>query len=546
MKLSPIVCTNIRASTLASKDNLLSMLVPISTVAQWFRHMLLAVVLLGSSSFPAHSQSEWTYLESFQSANAWTRDVIELPDGYLLAATVRDGIPGSDGAVIRRLSTAGQLLTGTTLPTIGTLPNVCCITTSSIAEHFTAYGVLIQPDGVPAFFRQPFVGDLSSLTGSLFPVPGRSRLFMENIIRTSTDEVLLMAGGEPGTTAPLEGYLVQIDPIGAEIGRTHLLSNNGIAVIPLHGFHDSTSGYLLASLGSILGSGFYRRSQFMWVNQELNVIQHFHPQEPEPPLTGNHLTISDSPCAVSLPSGDIVVSGTFGSLTSGTNCLLLRMNGNGDTLAYFLPPQGSSSDHTAALEALSMDDDGNLLYCQMENLQVSFNQQTNEVTPLEPTEPSRVRIMRLDTSFNVLCEQVIDGFAEDAYYLPTRIKPTSDGGYVVIGTRRVVNATERAMMWAAKFPNSACVNAISEIPTVLEHRVFPNPGTDGFTLLISGPSIARATIELLDALGRIVGAAPLYDSKGWIPTDQLAPGVYHYQVVDTQRTVLAQGKWVHE
>jgi hypothetical protein len=343
----------------------------------------------------------------------------------------------------------------------------------------------------------------------------------------------------------MEGHVIQLDPGGSELGRAAFLSENGIRVIPLQGFHDASRGYFLGVLGSVLGSGFARRSQFMWLDEDLNITQHFHPQEPAPPTSGNILTISDSPCAVPLPSGDIVVSGTYGSFTSGTNCLLLRMNGNGDTLAYFLPPQGSSSDHTAALEALTMDADGNLLYCQMENLQFALNSQ-NELSPFEPTEPSRVRIMRLDTSFNVLCEQVIDGFAEDAYYLPTRIKPTSDGGYVVIGTRRVVNATERAGMWAAKFPSSACVNSISEIPTVLEHRVFPNPGTDGFTLLISGPSIARATIELLDALGRIVGAAPLYDSKGWIPTDQLAPGMYHYQVVDTQRTVLAQGKWVHE
>jgi hypothetical protein len=507
--------------------------------------MLWKVIVLGYSSFSAHAQSQWTYLEGSPSANAWVRDIVELPEGYLLATTIQDGPSASNAAVIRRLSNTGELLLETTIPTSGFLPSVCCLSPSAMDEQFTAYGVVVQPDGIPAIFRQTFLSDLSSNSVSLFPVPGHERLFIDNIVESGTGDVLLMAGGVPGTTADMEGHVIQLDPGGSELGRAAFLSENGIRVIPLQGFHDASRGYFLGVLGSVLGSGFARRSQFMWLDEDLNITQHFHPQEPAPPTSGNILTISDSPCAVPLPSGDIVVSGTYGSFTSGTNCLLLRMNGNGDTLAYFLPPQGSSSDHTAALEALTMDADGNLLYCQMENLQFALNSQ-NELSPFEPTEPSRVRIMRLDTSFNVLCEQVIDGFAEDAYYLPTRIKPTSDGGYVVIGTRRVVNATERAGMWAAKFPSSACVNSISEIPTVLEHRVFPNPGTDGFTLLISGPSIARATIELLDALGRIVGAAPLYDSKGWIPTDQLAPGMYHYQVVDTQRTVLAQGKWVHE
>lgn len=503
------------------------------------------VFLLWAWAFTAHAQSEWTYQESVPGCNAWVRDILEVPDGYVFATTVRDGPPSSDAVVIRKLSITGELMNGSDLLMSGALPNVCCLTNSTIDEALVAYGVLLGPDDVPAFFRQPFTEDLVTLPGTAYPVPGRERLFMENLVETGTGEVLLMAGGIPGNTAAMEGHVVQLDPDGVELGRTEFLSNNGVGVIPLHGFHDPSRGYNLGLLGSVLGSGFFRRSQFMWLGEDLEIEQHFHPQEPEPPLNGDILTISDSPCAIPLSSGSIAVSGTFGSLTSGTGCLLLRMNEDGDTLAYFLPPRGFFDDHTAALEALALDADGNLLYCQMENLQVAYNQQTNEVTPLEPTEPSRVRIMRLDTAFNVLCEQVIDGFQENAYYLPTRIKTTNDGGHIVIGTRREFGIFDRAKMWVAKYPASACVTGVSEDRRMLEHRVFPNPGTDGFTLLISGPSIANATIQLLDALGRLVGTAPLRDSKGWFPTDQLASGVYHYQVVDSRRSVLAKGKWIH-
>lgn len=502
-------------------------------------------ILLCAWAASAHAQSEWTYLENVQFANTWARDIIEVPNGFLLAATVWDGTIGTDAAVIRKLSSNGELLTQANLPTVGTRPDVCCLAPSTEAGVFTAYGVLVQANGEPAFYRQPFMGDLSSMLGSVYPVPDRDRLYMENIIETGTGEVLMMAGGTPGKTAPMEGIAIQLDPLGTETDRTVFLSTNGIPVIPLHGFHHPSRGYMMALLGSVQGSGYFRRSQFVWMDEEMDITQHFHPQEPEPPLIGNNLHIGDSPCAVPLPSGDIIVSGTYGSYTSGTNCLLLRMNGDGDTLAYFLPPQGSFSDHTAALEALALDGDGNLLYCQMENLQQVMNSQ-NQVSPLEPTEPSRVRIMRLDTSFNVLCEQVIDGFEEDAYYLPTRIKPTSDGGYVVIGTRRIVNATERASMWAAKFPNAACVNGISDPPTLLEHRIFPNPGVEGFNILLSGPVVTHASIELRDALGRIVAEGPMLNSKGWISASHLGPGVYHYQVRGKQKALLAQGKWVHE
>lgn len=503
------------------------------------------VILLCAWAVPAHAQSEWTYMESISGCNAWTRDIIELSDGYVIATTVRDGPLGSDAVVVRRLSSTSDLWGESNLPTNGALPSVCCLTGSPTTEQLVAYGVLVQPDGVPAFFRQPFAEDLNFTPGTTYPVPGRERLFMENLVQTGTGEVLLMAGGIPGSTAPMEGQVVRLDNDGVELGSAVFLSQNLISVIPLHGIYNEARGYLLGLLGSVLGSGFYRRSQFLWMNEELEVTQHFHPQEPPPPSSGNHLTIGDSPCIVPLPSGEIVVSGTYGSLSNGTNCLLLRMNENGDTLAYFLPPQGSFSDHTAALEALGLDADGNLLYCQMENLQQTLNSQ-NEVTPLEPTQPSRVRIIRLDTSFNVLCEQVIDGYDENAYYLPTRIKPTNDGGYVVIGARRQLNSTERSMMWAAKFPSNACVNGVPENQSSLEHRVFPNPGKDGFTLLLSGPRIGRANIQLRDALGRIVATEPLQDSKGWVPTEHLATGAYHYQVVDSKNKILAQGKWIHE
>lgn len=503
------------------------------------------VILLCAWAASAHAQSEWTYLESIPNCNAWARDILELQDGYVIAATVREGPPGSNAAVLRKLSPTGLLLTEATLPTLGALPNVCCLTPPTLERPVTAYGVLVQPDGVPAFFKQPIADDLSPIAGSTYAVPGRERLFMENLVETATGEILLMAGGIPGTTASMEGHAIRLGPDGSELGRTQFLSQNGILVIPLQGFYDEARGYMLGMLGSVLGSGFYRLGQFLWMNEDLDVTQHFLPQEPIQPVGTPHLTISDSPCAVPLPSGDIIVSGTYGTLTQGTGCLLLRMNADGDTLAYFLPPRGTLSDHTAALQALTMDADGNLLYCQMENLQPSYNLQ-GEVTPLEPTEPSRVRIMRLDTSFNVLCEQVIDGYAESAYYLPTRIKPTSDGGYVVIGARRQLNSTDRAMLWVGKFPDAACINSVTEHQSLLEHSVFPNPGVDGFTVVLSGPRVPRASIQVLDALGRVVGTAPLQDSKGWISTEQLAPGVYHYQVVDTRRTVLAQGKWVRE
>lgn len=496
----------------------------------------------------AQAQTEWSYQEAFPGSNAWTRDIIELPDGYLLATTVRDGPPGSADVVIHRLTSTGSLVSQTSPQLNGSLPNVCCLTSSTDFEDFSAYGVLLQQDGIPAFFKHVFNSGLVTTVGMVYPVPERQRLFMENVVLGDSGKVLLMAGGIPGTTAYMEGEIVQLDQDGIQLGGLTLLSQNGLDVIPLHGLHDATRGTVVAVLGSVLGSGFYRSSHFLWIDHSLEVPQYFFAPERVtggPLPTGTVMRITDSPCMVPLPSGNFVVSATHGSLTQGTGGLLLRMTDNGDTLSHFLPPDPFHLDHTAALEALAMDENGNLLYCQMENLQIALNSQ-GEVSPLEPVQPSRIRILKLDTAFNLLCEQVIDGFEENAYYLPTRIRPTSDGGYVVIGSRRQLNTVDGAMMWAAKFGPEACVNNIAEASAPVRHRVFPNPGVEGFNILLSGPPLSGASVQLFDALGRRVASSAVHENKAWLSATHLGSGAYVYQVIDRNGIPVAQGGWVRE
>jgi len=52
------------------------------------------------------------------------------------------------------------------------------------------------------------------------------------------------------------------------------------------------------------------------------------------------------------------------------------------------------------------------------------------------SEPNRVHVYKLDTSLNVLCEHIVDGFLENAYYYLNRVKATDDGGFMLMGARR--------------------------------------------------------------------------------------------------------------
>jgi len=75
--------------------------------------------------------------------------------------------------------------------------------------------------------------------------------------------------------------------------------------------------------------------------------------------------------------------------------------------------------------------------------------------------------------------------------------------------------------------------------------VFPNPGREGFTLLLGGEAI-NGTMLVLDALGRAVGSAPIRQGQSRFDAAGLAPGAYVYRALDAQAVPRATGWWVKE
>lgn len=76
-------------------------------------------------------------------------------------------------------------------------------------------------------------------------------------------------------------------------------------------------------------------------------------------------------------------------------------------------------------------------------------------------------------------------------------------------------------------------------------RLFPNPGTDQFTLQLSEP-ITYASLFLIDATGREVLRTAANGDRVDVNTAALSHGFFSYRLVDEDGTVLASGNWLKE
>jgi len=212
----------------------------------------------------------------------------------------------------------------------------------------------------------------------------------------------------------------------------------------------------------------------------------------------------------------------------------------GALIRSFRPRSTYPQDYTPFLQALSRTPDGNLYFAMHENAQLFPPNLFNVF------EPNRLHVYKLDTSLNVLCEHIVDGFADNAYYYLNRIKATDDGGFMLMGGRRNFDDPSGYFeAWARKFGPSDCTVGVEERQTAAGATLFPNPGREGFTLLLNGEAL-QGTLLLHDALGRACGSVPIRQGQARFDAQALATGVYVYHAQDMKGRTLATGWWVKE
>lgn len=413
-----------------------------------------------------------------------------------------------------------------------------CMRLAYDPDGIVTYTRMSGPQTEFRLVRHALTHDFQAIDSVTYAFGSPYHLGMDNIVTRPDGEDLLLVYGQSGPSSRFIGEFIRVDQNGNELQRT-LHGAGQSDLIPRSGFA-TDDGYMTGVLGAIEGSGLTGRTTLVKLSPSLELaggISGFQIHgDSTLPLAQN--TITDQITAIPIGDQHLVISGRTGNLTTGQGVAVAKLTVDGTFVSSFVQRSSFPHDQIALFEGMCLDSDGNILLAHWENVEVADF--------YRPTQASRVVVQKLDTNLTLLCTTVIDGFESSTYYWLNRIKATSDGGFLLLGGKRGLSLSDRFLPWAEKFSASDCITTVADQTQDQSVEVFPNPGTDGFTLLISGPSIPSATIQLLDAMGRVVATGPLLLSKGWLSTAHLAPGVYHYQVLGIRNTMLAQGKWVRE
>lgn len=141
---------------------------------------------------------------------------------------------------------------------------------------------------------------------------------------------------------------------------------------------------------------------------------------------------------------------------------------------------------------------------------------------------------------------MIDGFAENVYYLLYRIKPMPDGGYLLLGGRWDFNNPQMDFAaWARKLGPDECFTGVDDGLAISAAFAYPNPGSDAVRFTLNGPQ-RTARAELFDARGRLVASDRLHHGQAEIDARALRSGMYFWRIVDAKGSLVGSGKWVKE
>jgi hypothetical protein len=496
--------------------------------------------ILALASNDANAQNEWTWIYDTGYSNAQVADVVETASqGYLFLVQ-----SSHNNQMMAQISQEG-VLTASQMLNLGTnrmVAPVIYMNGSTNTYHYVA-GVhdTMTVNGFGIAYYQAD-SDLEFELISHIPLNNDSmRIWTANGSWIAENTLVIpLVGTEPNwTNIPNRLGVIHLNTTGELLSFRKY--GGGGSVWPRHAIPYSSDSTLISmSFGmSINPSGF---SNFLYVNNELNINGAFPatnvlnngPAEPHNVLmNGMHMNL--------LSNGSIICSGSYGSNNHGFRSAVVRYTSNGIQLAQFLPISEFLNDGCAIIQGHDSLNDQEMIHAYVENFH-----------PYPPSlqlgiAPSRIRIHRLDTMLNPLCDFVIDGFEDNAYYYFNRIKATSDGGVVVMGSRRDLNTMDMPQAWVRKIAPNDCLTRVNELEAGQQQvSVFPNPGREGFQLHVQGPVVHGGQVLLHDMHGRQVLAEPLRMGQAQINTADLSPGMYLYRVVDAQGRQVASGKWVKD
>ncbi len=117
-----------------------------------------------------------------------------------------------------------------------------------------------------------------------------------------------------------------------------------------------------------------------------------------------------------------------------------------------------------------------------------------------------------------------------------------DSGYVVFQSSRIDTATAGSTLWVDDLSLTTGIDEID--PLNANYDLYPNPVAG--TLFISNNNFFKkeAIINIFDEMGKNVSTANLNQDITTVNTKFLASGIYFYQIVSLNQTMMKKGKFI--
>ncbi len=397
-----------------------------------------------------------------------------------------------------------------------------------------------SPDSFSGFFHYGVSNDGAVLDSTFLTVSGTKKSIVFNSTIFNGNTVVL--GGSVAYSSSYitfsHSYILQVDLDGQFVNASLIGTANGQAMRITRDITPFANGLLASyerwpqSPGAYALYGAHLELVDNWGGQ----APHFNPIQPLDSIVKGAMSL--------LPVSDerYIVGGSFILGSPRYNAAAYIIGIDGETKAAFVPHSPYAFDMSAMQGCIADIDAQSFYFLAVENVRLMGS------NPMyTPDEPNRLHVYKLDTGLNVLCDLVLDGFGSQTYYLANRIKATPDGGFVIMGAKKDMSVPgNQFTAWAQRFSAGDCTVGIGTLEASRHATVFPNPGRNGFEVLMNGSGLTRGKLALFDATGTLVGESGLAGNRAYMDCSHLADGLYLYRITDGRGQPYAAGRWVKQ
>ncbi|MCF8374288.1 MAG: T9SS type A sorting domain-containing protein [Bacteroidales bacterium] len=163
-----------------------------------------------------------------------------------------------------------------------------------------------------------------------------------------------------------------------------------------------------------------------------------------------------------------------------------------------------------------------------------------DIPPLPATDVTWLILNKLDSNLNPIWQKFIGG---DRFYELYTIEVIGDGSCLLAGhTIDILNGDDKMAVFLAKIgPNGEFLSSPETPQSIMEVKIYPNPGSDYFMLDVHLPE--NSTLNLFDIGGKLCHTSTIQNGSNTINTQNLLPGMYVFKILNKGK-VLLNGKWV--